>query len=246
VWNLDLTGHFDSISHYVNERGLPVLHLHCGGWDSGSRSDVIGTLLDLGARIDVRDDLGRTCLQQILYNLRPILHGSDEATRDYDILKLLIERGADINVRDGYGLSPSQLAYMMDGMTILCDRGARVEYYPQKKWFLSYPGSYTGDLWDSVIQSFGHNLTAHRNREGIPRKARYTAIYTRAEFEMLWEGKEDLCPYWDDRPWPPWLDNDSNAKDVDEESRQGSYDSTSESSELDDVDDGGSIEMETG
>ncbi|KAI0965355.1 hypothetical protein F4678DRAFT_334855 [Xylaria arbuscula] len=36
--------------------------------------------------------------------------------------------------------------------------------------------------------------------------ARYTAHYTRQVFESLWEGREHLCPYWDDREWPELFD----------------------------------------
>lgn len=26
-------------------------------------------------------------------------------------------------------------------------------------------------------------------------------------FELLWEGRESECPYWDDEPWPKWSED---------------------------------------
>jgi len=100
-------------------------------------------------------------------------------------------------------------------------------------------GSYPGDLWDSFLQSRGYDIEKYRG--GNYRKAQYTEDYTRAHFEMLWEGKEHLCPYWDDEPWPPKAEGYSSADDLE-------YDgdcSSSHCSESDGGDEGSFLAEET-
>lgn len=60
-------------------------------------------------------------------------------------------------------------------------------------------GSYSGDLWDVALDTCGYSISNFR--KGSPRKAFYTAKYSRRDFEKLWEGREDRCPYWDDEEW---------------------------------------------
>lgn len=61
-------------------------------------------------------------------------------------------------------------------------------------------GSYGGDLWDFMLDTCGYEIMEFRKSH--PRKAQYVGIYTRQDFELLWEGREHRCPYWDDKIWP--------------------------------------------
>ncbi|KAI0478682.1 hypothetical protein GGR56DRAFT_334277 [Xylariaceae sp. FL0804] len=107
-----------------------------------------------------------------------------------EFISQLLDLGADIHLRAD------------DGETCLH------AFFQQKT--LKFPtidfseviiGSYTGDLWDAVLQSRGFDLAEFRH--GYQRRAKYTKSYTRHNFEALWKGREALCPYWDDTPWPP-------------------------------------------
>ncbi|RYP46536.1 hypothetical protein DL768_007283 [Monosporascus sp. mg162] len=97
--------------------------------------------------------------------------------------------------------------------------GNTVSDYAYKPWIVErWPaglGSYHGDLWDSVLQSCG-----------------------RSDFESLWRGREHLCPYWDDSPWPPLGEGefDHSIEELSEDS-----DSRQESSEDSDTDGGGAM-----
>lgn len=61
-------------------------------------------------------------------------------------------------------------------------------------------GSYRGDLWDAVLHACGYIILEFM--AAYPRTARYTQLYTRKDFEALWKGREQGCPYWDDNEWP--------------------------------------------
>jgi len=56
------------------------------------------------------------------------------------------------------------------------------------------------DFWDTIFDRAGYDILDCRN--GHPRRARYGDGYTRQIFEELWQGREEYCPYWDDKPWP--------------------------------------------
>ena len=149
-------------------------------------------------------------------NLRPC----PGVRKDYGVLEGLFERGADVNAQDKSGTSVSRVAYAC--LSPFC-----------------LMGSYPGDLWDSFLQSRGYDIEKYRG--GNYRKAQYTEDYTRAHFEMLWEGKEHLCPYWDDEPWPPKAEGYSSADDLE-------YDgdcSSSHCSESDGGDEGSFLAEET-
>lgn len=189
-----MTGHFLSISTFTLD-GLPALHLHCQGYGNGCQVGILEALLDLGACIDARDCYGRTCLHVFLVALHSNVNACGE--EQSDVLRFLITRGADINARDDNGFTVSEMAYMKD----------------LGHWEMSWDtslSSFVGDLFDSVIHSVGHSIAAHRHWAGIPRQAKYTKVYTRENFEELWEGRENECPYWDDNPWPPSLEDDTN------------------------------------
>lgn len=97
------------------------------------------------------------------------------------MLLLLIRAGADVSARRGDNISVSDLAYI----------NRSVLHYGSS-------GSYTGDLWDSVLSELGYDLAEFR--AGYPRRAEYNKVYTRNHFEMLWDGREEFCPYYDDPP----------------------------------------------
>ncbi|KAI0096588.1 hypothetical protein GGR51DRAFT_28628 [Nemania sp. FL0031] len=97
-------------------------------------------------------------------------------------LVLLVRRGADVNSRDNYGSTVSEIAYAEYFCNDLVDGGDL--------------GSYRGDLWDAALDLCGEKISEFR--KNYPRRARYTALYTRKDFEKLWEGRENSCPYWND------------------------------------------------
>ena len=217
AWNPDLTGHFASISSYTVWNSLTSLSAYCMCFGTGCDRDGVNALLDLGANINARDVSGRTCLHIFMGHL----HGDVRVRKDYGVLECLIERGADVNAQDNSGTSVSRVAY-----TRLYRRCRDI-------------GSYAGDLWDSFLQSCGYNIEEYRRDKC--RKAKYTKRYTRTHFEMLWEGKEHLCPYWDDEPWPPNAEGDSSTDDLEHDS-DGSFNVPSDS---DEGDEGSSLEEET-
>lgn len=103
----------------------------------------------------------------------------------------VIDQGADVYATDRFGRSVSQLAYSTTCWS--------------RAWDL---GSYCGDIWDSVLDSCGYSIS--KFRKGYPRRAIYTGEYSRQDFERLWEGREDRCPYWDDAEWRSPEDGDDD------------------------------------
>ncbi|KAI0138697.1 hypothetical protein F4776DRAFT_619525 [Hypoxylon sp. NC0597] len=64
------------------------------------------------------------------------------------------------------------------------------------------------------------------------RTAKHNSRYDRNDFEVIWQGREHFCPYWDDRPWPRQREDstDPNNADIDsdlEESEDWDSDSNS-------------------
>jgi uncharacterized protein len=79
--------------------GAPVLMLAA----YGGSLEIVNLLLYAGAEVDAKDELGWTALLKACYN--------DLEDRGYpDIVKRLIEAGADPNVKIGYGIRPLMLA----------------------------------------------------------------------------------------------------------------------------------------
>lgn len=131
--------------------------------------DILQLLLGRGADVSVRDSQGRTCLRLCVRDLacKP-LHE--------EVLSLLIEHGADVCAKDNDGISVSEVCYAQrDDVAVY--------------------GSYNYDVWDKVLCKFGYNLASFRT--GFPRRSYYSYFYGRKDFERLWEGQEDLCPYFD-------------------------------------------------
>lgn len=145
---------------------------------------------------------------------------------DYARIKLLIERGANINARNTWGETPLQVAVtsrvcgvysspeLAKSITLLVSSGADVEskdyrgrsisqsaYLPTQfntSWGIT---AYRGDIWDAALSSCGYDLL--ERRAAYPRIPAYFRPYSRQSFERLWRGREDQCPYYDDPPhWP--------------------------------------------
>ncbi|KAH8664540.1 hypothetical protein BX600DRAFT_301390 [Xylariales sp. PMI_506] len=90
-------------------------------------------------------------------------------------------------------------------------------------------GSYAGDLWDAILHKSGYSIAQYRR--GFQRHPKYTRYYKRADFEALWQGRKNSCPYWNDEPCPlgscdTCLDWDGDSYELPEES-DGIYDSSS-------------------
>ncbi|KAF2972995.1 hypothetical protein GQX73_g665 [Xylaria multiplex] len=135
-------------------------------------------LLTKGVRINAKcGELN--CLGNFIRSIRWVL------LEDwFSLLVYAIQHGADVYCADESGVTVSQLAYtesiyMYSG----CDLG-----------------SYRGDLWDAVLHASGYDISEFR--AACPRRARYTQDYARKDFELLWKGREHLCPYWEDNEWP--------------------------------------------
>jgi hypothetical protein len=185
AWNEDLTGHFARIKDFTNYIDESILIMLCKNQYKSGRArtkENLRRLLDLGSDIHVRDHRGKTCLLAFISKTGLF----EDVAVTHDALTFLIEKGADVYASDYDGITVSEVAYSKEASNM---------------------GSFSGDLWDAALQSCGYDIAEFRslgNRKW-QRKAEYTGFYSRADFETLWEGREKLCPYWDDLPWPRWM-----------------------------------------
>ncbi|KAG7404759.1 hypothetical protein LZL87_006270 [Fusarium oxysporum] len=154
-----------------------------------SKKKAVAMLAVAGANLNARvakswspDDhqtLGFTCLHSLVYKAH---RGRDRD--ELEALMFLIQQGADVAAVDHHQHSVSMRAYLPnDGDN----------QYSSK-------GSYRGDLWDAALTICGHDINIHR--DAYPRVPRYNRNYRRKDFERLWKGSEDLCPYWNDERYP--------------------------------------------
>jgi hypothetical protein len=213
AWNRDLTGYITSINAPLNNTGETPLLRHCINEGVGFCKDTMQTLLDMGADIQARDNRSMTCLHICFLNLN--LHGN--ISREFEVIRLLLERGADPRAANIWGITVSHYAY----------RHGDVDY-----------GSYSGDLWDSALQSCEYNIAEFRAK--YPRKEKYTKKYRRKDFKLLWRGREHLCPYWSKSSWSSPYDHEANLHGLVTES-EGSEEWETVSETTDDLesDDGG-------
>jgi ankyrin repeat protein len=131
----------------------------------------------------------------------------------------LVNRGANVNVRDNAGATCLHLAIEnakrplsgeLEALMYLFDQGAdvhattaegisvsEVAYTTSSTDVVYKLGSYRGDLWDAVLAGAGHDVV--KFRRGWPRQEKFTAQYTLSHFQELWEGQEHLCPYFHSR-----------------------------------------------
>ncbi|KAK9416829.1 putative Ankyrin [Seiridium unicorne] len=149
--------------------------------------------LDHGSDILATDDYGRSCLHSLM--------GFDRPTEVFDwprIIAYMIKRGADIHATSYAGISVSDFAYRKHCSD--CDSG---EYF-------------RGDVWDLALEISGHGDKILEFRKKSPRAVKYFSAYTRADFERLWKGREERCPYWNDAVWP-----DASLSQIEDTSMRG-------------------------
>ncbi|KAH7023773.1 hypothetical protein EDB80DRAFT_770521 [Ilyonectria destructans] len=139
-------------------------------------------MLDRGCSINATDKYELNCLHNFFLHRDTLDIGDDWK----EVLIYLIFRGADVHAVNSEGWSVSAMAY---GEACKKDCPMRRDL-----------GSYCGDLWDVLLDTCGYEII--KFRKSYPRKAQYVKTYTRQDFELLWEGREHRCPYWDDEIWP--------------------------------------------
>jgi hypothetical protein len=105
--------------------------------------------------------------------------------KERDGLIYFIQSGLDVHAKDVQGDSVTQYAYFGSARTASTSRAEDDEY-----------SGYRGDLWDVALVLCRYDLEGFRRI--CPRKAHYTKSYSRSDFERLWAGYEDQCPYWND------------------------------------------------
>jgi len=145
-------------------------------------------------------------------------------------IRLLVERGADVNARDNEGRTclhtlaetarwPNPGLRSLESLVYLVKSGADVhaqDYFGVTVSEVAYShfhgSSYSGDAWDVALAICGYDVESFRR--GHRRQTWYTEQYSREVFEHLWTGIEHLCPYYDDEDW----------KDSDLSSESGSDD----------------------
>lgn len=127
-------------------------------------------LLDRGADIEARNNVGRNCLWFA------VLHAAIKGTveQEMEAIILLIQRGANIFTTDIFGRSIFDDAYE-------CDHDNRFSL-----------GGYVGDLWDAVSSRCDYGEYMRRPDD---RLCHYTERYTQEHFQRLWRGREHLCIY---------------------------------------------------
>ncbi|XEU95282.1 hypothetical protein FSHL1_000566 [Fusarium sambucinum] len=173
VWNSGLIAPFATFQDWRTHSGMSPFLKACTRLYANR--EIISHFLKMGACIDDRASDGATCL-------RLVLDCTDSTIVAFEHLVLLLEHGADPFAEDNRGMSISEAAYNKLGL--------RDEIL----------GSF-GDVWDAALYAAGWDIRQFRTIRR--RKPRYDSFYTRANFEELWRGREDECPYWNDRPWPP-------------------------------------------
>lgn len=132
------------------------------------------------------------------------------------------------------------------------NRGLKLSYtvYETDLDNLQYESSAVGDIWDRVLAELGEDVSEFR--QSFPRQARYTGKYTPRDFMRLWQGKEHLCPYYnnDDLQELCCQLDSGRWKDLSNEyglripGRNWEFDSGSEGS-LDDIDSGQGSESDS-
>ncbi|KAJ9602490.1 hypothetical protein H2200_013033 [Cladophialophora chaetospira] len=150
---------------------------------AATRSDswrILNSLLTSGANIYARSLNDANCIQVLVRNLFDF-PGADRYLEVQTCLVLLIQAGADVHAFDEKGISIFDIAYR--DCPGLCS-------------------AYLGDIWDSVLSICGYDI--REARKGFHRVAAYRTFgndcvaYTREKFELLWDGREKLCPYYND------------------------------------------------
>lgn len=153
----------------------------------------LAILLDHAGSVHDRDEDGLTCLHRFFSGpTQPPAKQDWQASLIY-----LVRQGADVYAKDNWGMSVSHVAYS-----------------PSCQDFEFETHSYRGDLWDSVLDACGYDLREFR--KGYPRTAEYTSSYSYSDFQALWKGREERCPYFYDKHWSSPYDPTSGQADDNE------------------------------
>ncbi|KAM5359081.1 hypothetical protein ACJZ2D_014761 [Fusarium nematophilum] len=218
AWNSEWIEHVTDINA-VNTWGRPPLLIHCSTFIYSVHS--LNAFISAGADVLGRDEIKRTCLHICLSMLVFELclqdpGDKDTFLREFYAIKFLLDNGADPFATDNDGRSVAQVAYTTKG-----------QHHGDRRFGI---GSYGGDLWDSVVQSCGYDISKFRTAQHR-RRAKYTQCYSRQKFEWLWSGRESQCPYWDDEPWPPRDPGETDSEDDETDEVDSEYDTDSDSSD---------------
>ncbi|RBR17122.1 uncharacterized protein FIESC28_06624 [Fusarium coffeatum] len=174
VWQSGLIAPYASFLDWRNYHGLSPFQKACTVQNIDKK--ILELHVEMGAVINDRAPGGESCLHLVLEFVSSTFVCLER-------LLFLLQRGADPHAKDNQGRSVSDVAYNQLGLR------DEIE------------GSY-GDIWDAALHISGWNIVLFR-RQNRRRKPRYNLFYTREDFEKLWKGRENECPYWDDIPWPP-------------------------------------------
>lgn len=186
----------DILNYRVILDGDSLLHRCCCNMNQGTLASNISAILKLGFDVNTVKSLnGNTGLHTLLRNLGYLGGVGTWQIREQEAVVTLLELGADPYMLIlGMEVNAFDIAYFRCAMDTGCASPLRLQ---------ESLGSYREDLWDSCLSLRGsksQEITAMRRKR--LRRAAYTEDYTRELFESLWKGREDLCPYWDDEPWP--------------------------------------------
>ncbi|KAK0750314.1 hypothetical protein B0T18DRAFT_124863 [Schizothecium vesticola] len=156
--------------------GKTLLHLYAQGFSPTAMG--FSQLLKHGGDITARCSKGWTCLHYLFSDVRSM--DTSHRIQLLDACEYLVRSGADVDAVDYSGTSVSMVAY------------------GGPPWSRS-AGS--GDVWDRVLAGTGFDVASFRARHGVPRRARYNSWYMRSDFEAMWQGMAELCPYYHDSEW---------------------------------------------
>lgn len=175
-----------SMDGYPGFIGMTPLLIYADGGQVTTTG--LSWLLRQGADVRARDPRGRTCLHFLLHvysGAYPERWTAGNRIILRDVCETLVRSGADVNAVDNLGRSVSEVAY---------------DYRHHRHPYVNWSGSFFGDMWDRVLAGAGLDVASYRNKHGLPRRAKYVEryYYTRKDFEEMWEGKTELCPYYHD------------------------------------------------
>jgi hypothetical protein len=228
------------ITNFRDKSGMTMLHHACLNLSGGVTEENVSAIFSLGFDINHTDNNGKTCLSLFMGNLGcPIQFENETILNEQAVLIFLLRQGADPYLVPEGEPNLFQRTYM-------CHCQGWCVY---DEWIdngMSRHGSYCGDVLDSALSICGKDFLGFRKQyQRIPE---YTRFYTRKIFESLWKGREALCPYWNDTPWPPSVDGNDNklcsCNDLDEE--EFTDEETSEGEFEDELDEDGYDESGSG
>ncbi|KAH6961929.1 hypothetical protein BKA56DRAFT_177476 [Ilyonectria sp. MPI-CAGE-AT-0026] len=190
IEDIFMRGDLQSIKHFCELSGLPtdlndtstsskmsLFHWYCHNRDI--TTEGLQFLINRGADIYARDEFGRTCLHiWAKSNNGRYLRPSKGWEPMRDAIIYLIQCSKDLLWTDYRGSTLSYAAYETDVANMEFESGA------------------VGDIWDRVLAELGEDVSEFR--QSFPRQARYTDDYSPRDFMRLWQGKEHLCPYYND------------------------------------------------